>query len=142
MLFLWEVSMQIKNNVLYRFIILLCFLLIVSNPIYSSGGGSYGGQELRLSLQKNDYLRARQQVYHLAKLKMDVDLWKEVRNTINQNPQIGRDILLGWDNLSPLPLGAVDKQISIADKLFLEKKFYQSAEIYQKLLKFLTIPLI
>ncbi len=89
----------------------------------------------KLALKEFRLIEARELLYKLNKTIKTSEHWFKMRDLIHQHPYVGQDILMGFDKTSPFKLNNVDLAIRVADKLMLEKKFLEAANIYQNILK-------
>lgn len=68
--------------------------------------------------------------------KINLKDWRETRRLINENPNVGYDLVFKWESLNVGKSASknenkISESITEADKLFLEKKFQEAALKYQ-----------
>ena len=95
-------------------------------------------KKLRTLLTDYKLLDARALVNQLQEKKQNPKEWMEIRDIIHEYPQIGLDLLLTYDQKSPIPLSKVDLIIKKLDQLMMAKDFKKAASGYQIILKIIS----
>jgi hypothetical protein len=126
--------MSKKRNCFYFFIFLLWNLQVFALEFNFKNALS----ELKSSLVEFKLIKAREIFNEFQKIKLSREQWLQVRDLIHQYPQIGLDVLLRFDQRSPIELNNVDNYIKKSDSLMLDKKFREAAIGYQLVLKIIT----
>ena len=76
---------------------------------------------------QNDFLGARVLAKRLAAGKPDYPHWRAIRDVINRYPEIGSDLIFGWEAIRPpgpeVKETEIDLRIDYGDRLMLEKNY-------------------
>jgi hypothetical protein len=95
--------------------------------------------ELDLTIKNKDYLATRVIIKRLAKSNLKQTEWKVVRGVLQNNPQVGWNLLTAWDNRFiekfKLFLSPDDKKLTETDQLALAGKFSEAFQAYQNILR-------
>ncbi|OFZ18777.1 MAG: hypothetical protein A2X94_06155 [Bdellovibrionales bacterium GWB1_55_8] len=93
---------------------------------------------IRASAAARDFLAVRVLARKLAVHKKDIGTWNAVRTLLLKHPEIGNDLVLGWERIRPVTgkdktgQTPVEKTLNRADELLLAGKSGEAFDLYQK----------
>lgn len=121
-----------------KYIIVVLLILLQSIVYAQDSQFSTNLKKLEDDLKNYKLTQAREFVEYLQLRKLTPKEWLSIRDIIHRYPQIGFDLLLKFDQSSPIKNSKIDNAILQADRLMKEKKFYKAAFGYQEILKYIV----